>query len=422
MKGSWLIISYFANIDAMAPSHHIDDRLLFFKKEGIGVHLLSSPCGVRNREISHTRVPSPAPSGIRYEVRYLLRRNTKRKFWFKFWETLLLLPVLPFYFFEKLLLRLDSTWSWFITASFAAVVLSLKKRPAVIYSTGGPVSAHLAALAASAVTGIPYIAEFQDPLVHEYAAPGKCERYFMELAERFVFKTAAAVVFLTRQAAMNASSRNPDGINTFTIYAGATPPDCAEHYEKGDTFRVAHFGSLGGSRNLGRFLSALEVLFRDHPSLAGEFRLDLYGNSSRAVRTEIEKFPYRNALRIYGKVNRPTAVESMQAADVLLLIQNTDDVSFETIPSKVYEYLHSGRPILALVYRNAELQTILETMGHLVVQADDTAGIKKALEAHIAKWREGKLKPSDVPSPYTVEAAVCGLIQAVRGLHGKRQS
>lgn len=47
MKDRWLIISYFANIDAMAPSHHIDDRLAFFKKEGIDIHLLSSTCGRR---------------------------------------------------------------------------------------------------------------------------------------------------------------------------------------------------------------------------------------------------------------------------------------------------------------------------------------------------------------------------------------
>lgn len=415
MKESWLIISYFANIDAMAPSHHIDDRLPFFKKEGIGVHLLSSPCGLRNKDLSHTRIPSPAPSGIRYEVRYLLRRKTGRKFWFKFWETLLLLPVLPFYFLEKLLFRLDSTWSWFITASAAAVFLSLKKKPAVIYSTGGPVSAHIAALVASAVTGIPYIAEFQDPLVHQYAAPGKFERHIIKHVERLIFSTAYAVVFLTGKAAENADARYQSR-KSFSLRAGAVPLEKVLPYTKKEQFRVAHFGSLGGSRNLGHFLSALEVLFRDDPSLPGKFRLDLYGNNSTAVGKEIERFPYRNTLQIYGKVKRPTAVESMQEVDVLLLIQNADDVSFETIPSKVYEYLHTGRPILALVYRNPELQTMLETLGHRVVQADDAAGIREALEVYITMWRENRLESSHGQSPYTVEGAVSGLIQTTRRL------
>jgi glycosyltransferase involved in cell wall biosynthesis len=411
MKESWLIVSYFANIDAMAPSHHIDDRLPFFTKRGVDVHLLSSPCGVRYKSLPHTRIPSPAPSGIRYEVRYFLKRKTRKKFWFKFWETLLLLPVFPFYFLEKLLIRLDSTWSWFITASVAAVVLSLKERPAVIYSTGGPVSAHISAMFASAVTGIPYVAEFQDPLVHQYAAPGKFERYFIRRIERLIFSTAYAVVFLTERAAANAGGRHPSG-KSFAIYAGAVAQENVLPYTKGGQFRVAHFGSLGGSRHPGHFLRALEVLFRDHPPLAREFKLDLYGNNSRKVRKEIEKFPYPAAVQSYGKVKRQAAVESMQKADVLLLIQNTDDVSFETIPSKVYEYLHAGRPILALLYRNPELQTMLEAFGHLVVEADDACGIRKALETYITRWRENRLENSQGQSPYTVEDAVSRLIQA----------
>ncbi len=420
MKDRWLIISYFANIDAMAPSHHIDDRLAFFKKEDIDVHLLSSPCGPTHKSICHTRVPSPAPSGIRYEVRYFLRRRTRRKFWFKFWETLILLPVFPFYFIEKILFRLDSTWSWFITATAAAIVLSIRKRPAVIYSTGGPVSAHIAAMIAAVVTGRQYVAEFQDPLVHQYAAPGKFERHFIERVERMIFKTSKAAIFLTKKAAENAEIRYGSG-KAFAIYAGAVRPEIISPYATDKHFRVAHYGSLGGSRNLGCFLDALEVLVRNNPAVVGEFRLNLYGNNSRAVNKEIEKFSYRDAVRTFGKVNRHRAVESMQGADVLLLIQNTDDVSFETIPSKAYEYLHAGRPILALVYRNPELRTMLEARGHLVVEADDVADIREALEIYMTKWREKHLESSQVASPYTVEKAVSELIQVAKQHSGETQ-
>ncbi len=198
MTKTYLIISYLGNIDAMAPSHHIDDRLPFFASNGIDLRLLTSPCGKKykghKQNLRHTRIPSPAPSGIRYEVRYFLRRHTKTRFRFKLFETLLLLPVLPFYFLEKIFLRLDSTWSWFITASVASTVAAIREKPSVIYSTGGPVSAHLAAMIASKITGTPYIAEFQDPLVHEYAAPRRSERYFMEVVERMVFRSASRVL------------------------------------------------------------------------------------------------------------------------------------------------------------------------------------------------------------------------------------
>jgi hypothetical protein len=100
----------------------------------------------------------------------------------------------------------------------------------------------------------------------------------------------------------------------------------------------------------------------------------------------------------------------MYLADLLLLIQNTDDVSFETIPSKVYEYLHTGRPILALVYRNPELQNMLEELGHIVVQSDDEADIKRGLETYIDQWTKNQSPCREQKSPYTVERAVNELI------------
>jgi glycosyltransferase involved in cell wall biosynthesis len=410
MKRRWLIISYFANIDAMAPSHHIDDRLVFFKQAGVNVHLLSALCGPRCHDLPHTRIPSPAPSGIRYEVRHFLRRKTKTKTCFKFWETLLLLPVFPLYFVEKVFLRLDSTWSWFLTGSITAVILSMKNRPEIIYSTGGPVSAHLAAMAASFITGIPYIAEFQDPLVHQYAAPGKLERLFIRKVERLIFRTAHAAVFLTKRAAENAHDRNGGSTKSHAVYAGAVPPGNGVRYSRKEAFNIAHFGSLGGSRNLDYFFEAAASLFRERPGLSSYFKLHLYGNNSRAVSRKIQLFPFMETLCFHGKVKRRQAVEQMFEADVLLLIQNTDDVSFETIPSKVYEYLHTGRPILALVYRNPELQRMLEGMGHTVVQADDAQAIRRGLEKYLERWSENELQSSQLKSPFTVEKAVEKLI------------
>jgi len=404
-----LIISYFANIDAMAPSHHIDDRLAVFKRGGVAVRLISSPCAKTYRSIKHTRVPSVAPSGIRYEVRYFLRRATKTRFRFKLFETILLLPVIPFYLIEKIFIRLDSTWSWFITASVAATIAAFRDRPAVIYSTGGPVSAHMAAMAASFITRVPYIAEFQDPLVHKYAAPGRFERGFMKRIERMIFKTASAAVFLTREAAKRAEARHGNGIS-HAIYAGTAKKDCREEYKRGTVCTLAHFGSLGGSRNLKATLTALALLFKEDPGASKRLRLELFGNNSREGKKEIKESGLEESVISHGKVRRDTAFTRMHAADVLLLIQNTDDVSFETIPSKTYEYMHTGRPVLALVYRNAELEGMLKEQGHIVVQADDVEAIKDGIKRYLELWDENRLAATTKDSPYTVERAVGELI------------
>ncbi|MGO9614696.1 MAG: glycosyltransferase [Dissulfurispiraceae bacterium] len=411
MKNRWLILSYFGNIDAMAPSHHIDDRIPYLSKKNVCIHFITSPCGASlNKDLSHIRVPSMAPSGIRYEVRYFLRKKTANKFWFKFWEITLLLPVYPFYFIEKIFLRLDTTWSWFISASVIATLHAIKNRPTILYSTGGPVSAHIAAMIASAITKIPYMAEFQDPLVHQYAAPGKFERHFIRQIERLIFKTAGAVIFLTRQAATNACERNKYNAKAFSIYAGATPHKRTTSYSRGGSFNVAHFGSLGGSRNLSCFLKAWAALLDDKLNMLGYLNLHLYGSDKKNLNRQREQFKYRETIHIHGKIKRSEAINLMGSVDVLLLIQNTDDVSFETIPSKVFEYLHTGRPILALVFRNPELQAILEEMGHIVVQADDEVAVRRGLEIYIERWQQNNLSTSALESPYTVERAVDELL------------
>ena len=123
---------------------------------------------------------------------------------------------------------------------------------------------------------------------------------------------------------------------------------------------------------------------------------------------------------MWGKIKWQEAINVMHKTDVLLLIQNTDDVSFETIPSKVYEYLHTGRPIFALLYRNPELQAMLEGMGHTVVQADDEEAIKKGLETYIAQWKQSLLQSSALESPYTTKHAVDELIHlAHQSLNGR---
>jgi hypothetical protein len=353
-------------------------------------------------------------------VRHVLRRKTSTRFWFKFWEFILLFPVYPFYFIEKIILKLDSTWSWFITASIVATLETIINKPAIIYSTGGPVSAHIAAMIAARITKTPYIAEFQDPLVHQYAAPGKFERHFIKKVEKLIFRTADTVIFLTQQAAKNAFERNNNSNKAFALYAGAVPFQGSVPYVRSDILHIAHFGSLGGSRNLNCFLHAWSALLDEKPDMAASLHLDLYGSNKKNLNRQKEKFKYKQTIHVHGKLKRQEAVFFMRTTDVLLLIQNTDDVSFETIPSKVFEYLHTKRPIFALLYRNHELQNMLEAMGHTVVQADDEDAIKKGLETYLAQWKQSRLQSSALESPYTTKHAVDELIQlANRSLNGR---
>lgn len=376
----WLILSYRANIPGAACSQHIDDRLPLLQELGITPILLSGPVGGRLDSCRHHQTWSLAPSGIRFELRHFLRYHLRRRWQFKLAETLLLVPVLPLYALEKIWINLESEWSWFVSATVRGFFLQRRYRPEVIYSTGGSASAHLAALVLQKVSSAQWIAETQDPLVHDHDW-SRSQRVFDLYCwlEKRIALASDAFVFLTQQALVHAQNRVGDPFPGVVIYPGATVPRGRQSYSKGTLCRFAHFGSLAGTRNLLVFLQALRQLLQTHPAEGQRVRVDIYGSLDGASEILLSKLQLESMVTYHGLVDRQAALRAMEAADCLLLIQNTSFFSTETIPSKVYEYFFSGRPILGLIHQNQELAAMLRAQSHFVAKADDPLEVKETL-------------------------------------------
>jgi glycosyltransferase involved in cell wall biosynthesis len=403
---NWLIFSYFFNIDGKASSQHIDDRIPHLIALGIKPALISSICSERCSDVAHHRVPSIAPSGIRFELRYLKRRSRI----FRFAAFPLLLVVLPLYCIEKALINLESEWSWFAPALLRGLMLCRKRRPDLIYSTGGPPCAHLAAGLLARWTKIAWIAELQDPIVFKGWRRSKAALKLNSQLERFILGEASAVVFLTEGAREKSLQRTNPGkaSKTHVIYPGAGPRAQQQGVYRTEGFcRFAHFGSLAGTRSPEKFLEAFEILLDRKPELIEKVRLHFYGPTDSLCGKIIDRFKHTEIISNFGKIPRLEALEEMQRCDALVLIQNLDDLSYETIPSKVYEYLQAKRPILALVYRNPHLRAMLLEQGHFVATGDSPTEIREQIERILEKWRKADRNLEDLPdSPYTVGNAV----------------
>lgn len=410
----WLIFSYFANISGKASAQHVDDRIAHLAALGVEPVILSSLCGERSDTWIHLRVPSFAPSGVRFELRYLKRRKGILRF-FALPATVV---VLPFYLLEKLLIDMESQWSWFPLAFLRGARECWRSRPKTVYSTGGPASAHIAAGLVAQVFRIPWIAELQDPLVFkDWHRSGRALRANAAI-ERFILRKASAVVFLATGARERAIARTgAEPSKCHVIYPGAPEESGDEPFSGTNFCRFGHFGSLGGSRNVQVFLEGLRAAIAANPALAGIVRFDLYGITDKLSRDLINQFEYPEVVADHGKISRPEARKAMKDCDVLVMIQNSDDISFETIPSKVYEYLHMKRAIFGLVYRNSFLREMLLSRGHFVSEADSTNDVCKTILSIVDKWREKALQPSrGNAAPYTVRAAVERLVEVSASL------
>ncbi len=383
-KKCWLILSYRANIPGSACSQHIDDRLPFFREQGIEPILLSGPVGKPSERWLHYRTLSLAPSGIRFELRHFLRKHLHKRWQFKLVETICMVPVFPFYLLEKIIINMESEWSWCFLASLRGFLLCRQLRPEVVYSTGGSASAHVAALLIKRWTGCTWIAETQDPLVHDHGwRRGKRVLRVYKALEKKICQQADAFVFLVHAAMQHCSSRTKGQCRGAVVYPGSILDLFQEQFTKGTRCHFAHFGSLAGTRNLVTFFQALhQILIRnaDREGFRGKVQVDVYGSFDEDSEREMEQLELCDLVIRHGTVSRQEALAAMQQTDCLLVIQNLIYFSCETIPSKVYEYLLSGRPIIGLVYKNEELDSMLTEHGHSAVPANNVQAIAEAVE------------------------------------------
>ena len=107
-------------------------------------------------------------------------------------------------------------------------------------------------------------------------------------------------------------------------------------------------------------------------------------------------------------------MEAMKNTDVLVLLHGGEgSVCYEYIPSKLYEYLLTRRPILGLVQTGTELEEFLIENDHMSVDKDDIVKVKEAIKAFVDKWRTTGLDDKRIESPFTVEATVNKLVSTV---------
>ncbi len=408
MTQRWLILSYFAGVDALSCSHHLDDRLPELRRQGVEPILVNSVCAPVIPDYAQTRVVSPLPSGLRFEFRYTSRRlfpndRTRRLVTFPVTTCLL-----PFYGLESLVLNFDSTWSWFLTAQHAAMRLIRRYQIDLIYSTGGPSCVHRAACWCAQRTGLPWIAEFQDPIVGEWEGKTAYERRYLFNLEGQVARHAGAAIYLTRRALESAQARHDLDANGHYLYPGARediftgaaqPPTAS--------FKIGHVGTLSGSRTSRELFRACEALLAKYPAAKNELSLLLVGHMDGPQRALIDGFSTPQALDIRPKCSREAALQALQQCTLLALIQNASSVSSETIPGKTYEYLQAGVPIFALTYDNAELNAMLQGLGHYAVDLRDDHAVFTALERLYLAWRtQHRLVSRLKTSPYTAGRAV----------------
>ncbi len=425
-KQVWLVLSHAFNMDGRAASQTITDKIPHLLKFGIEPIVVSGVLGSKDKVIEHHQVLPALPVALRFDLRHYLRRRISIPGIYRIAMTVITLALLPFYLVEKLFIRVETSWSWAISAYFASGRLIRTRKPALIYSTGGAYAAHLAGYWLKLRFNLPWLAEVHDPMIFAGQTEKRMRMRFSAWLEGKICKHADVVWWFTEEALARAQARHPElsGRGHYLIPGANAPEFSRVPYQRGKHLVIGHFGSLAETRNLEAFLRGLCRFTEADPQRAEQIRLHLYGGgiddvSARALRD----FPYPSVIEQFGRLEtdpktgergRDRVLKRMNAADCLLLLHGTVPFCEEYIPSKMYEYLWTQRPILALVWHNPQMEHMLRELGHWAVAADDADSIAAALEDLHARWMQDGLADTGKPSPYTAENATRQIIAWAR--------
>jgi glycosyltransferase involved in cell wall biosynthesis len=412
-------------MDGRAASHTITDKIPHILAKQVTPIVLSAVTGQRDSVVEHHQLLPVSPAGLRFDLRFILRRHISSKPGYKLAVGLMTLLILPFYVLEKLFVRLEPQWSWFVTAYFAGARIIRQRKPEVIYSTGGANSAHLAGYLLAKRFSLPWVAEIHDPMIYENWERRRMAYRFAARLEGKICERADVAIWFVDTALDRARKRHPVlGNRGKVMIPGADQPAFGKiPYRRGAELVIGHFGSLSLTRNLATFMGGLAMLLQKRPGLRRILRLEIYGSGLDSVSARaVDSFAFPEVVRKLGRLERdPVSGDSgrdrvlkrMQTVDALLMLHGTGDFCEEYIPSKLYEYLWTQRPIIGLTWRNAHLDRILKEGGHWAVRADDVPCISATLEHLEARWERDELRDSGQGSPYTVTAAVdqlCGWV------------
>ncbi|HVZ40808.1 MAG TPA: glycosyltransferase [Candidatus Kapabacteria bacterium] len=276
-----------------------------------------------------------------------------------------------------------------------------------VYSTAPPYTDHLVGLDIKHRTGLPLVIDFRDAWVeypfHIYWTPWHRHRH--EALERMVVREADAVIttnrfvrdlLLRRQANPSAAERMHVISQGFDSADFQAPPSGRVPPMDPGCLNIVYTGIFYEDRDPLILFKALVLLRDERPEVYLRLRFYMVGYVQEEYREMGRAMGVGDRLVYCGYVEHNVSVEWVRNADVLWFNIGARRKGYETVsPGKAFEYLGSGKPIIAAIPRN-EIGEMLASFDHtFLIDPEDHHAFASVL-ADLAERRErGEMPKGD---------------------------
>ena len=300
----------------------------------------------------------------------------------------------------------DARVGWVPFAVREGIRLHREQRFDVVFTSGPPHSVHLIGRKLKRRAGIPWVADFRDlwsdtnfydELPLTAAARRRDKRFEQSVLTRSDWVTTVSPAW--KEVLLGKSGRAENEITVvyngfdesdFTTYSGSSK-------HKSDVFTLAHVGSLYETRDPKALWAALQQLRRKGE--VEHLRVRLVGTTGQNIREAILYHGLGDVVEFVDYVSHSEAVHIMCEAAALLLIIEPFQNDAGMITGKLYEYVASGSPVLAIGPLGGDAANLLdETNAGRLFAREEVQAISDFLLDQYERWVSGEPTKRSRPS------------------------
>lgn len=270
----------------------------------------------------------------------------------------------------------------------------LKDNPVdAIFSDGPPHSNTRIATLVKHATGIPWLADFQDPWTQiDYFSLLNLTSWGLKKHQRLeqeAFRTADKITIVSPTWKKELEAIGAENVNV--IQWGYDPDDYQELTHKpSGKFIISHLGILGYDRNPITFFKVISELIAENAEFKEKINISFPGQVDYSVMEIIKSHNLESYVTIPGNLDRKTALQVMKDANLLLLLLNKQINAKGRIPGKLFEYLAVKRPILCLGDTHGDSATIItNSNAGFISEYDDHGNLKTVIREEFQKYLKG---------------------------------
>ena len=304
----------------------------------------------------------------------------------------------------------DQNIGWLPLGVSTGAKLVKKENIDVIYATSPIWTSLLIGMLVKKKTKKPLVVDFRDPWTDNpfINYPTKLHQRLERKLEKTVLTQADYVTVATDLMKNNLIRKYPFIKSKIETITNGFDPDDFKNlkiHKKTGKFTITYVGSIYGLLTAKPFLTALKALVEEKKGFKEKVAVVFVGNCGKETPQLVRQLGLEENVRFVGYVQHRKGLEFMVNAQALLLLITIEGSKGERIlTGKLFEYLASRKPIIALVPENGLAANVIKSLNAgTVVSPRDVQRVKKVIASYFDQWMEEKLSEAmDVTSNITL--------------------